>query len=64
MYCGNCGAKNDDTSAFCQACGAPLSQAAPQPNGVGTAVALREHSAGKKKVIAVIAGVVVVLLAV
>nr|WP_302651557.1 zinc ribbon domain-containing protein [uncultured Agathobaculum sp.] len=64
MYCGNCGAKNDDTSAFCQACGAPLTQAAPQPNGVGTAVALREHSAGKKKVIAVIAGVVVVLLAV
>jgi uncharacterized membrane protein YvbJ len=29
MYCPKCGAPNQDGTAFCSACGAPLTQAAP-----------------------------------
>lgn len=62
MYCGNCGTKNDDSDAYCKACGAPLTQATSPGDGLEKAVALQNRSAGKKKVIIVMAAIVVILL--
>lgn len=60
MYCGNCGTKNDDTAAFCQACGSPLT-AAPGANA-GAAVISQRQADRKKGIIAVVAAVVVIAL--
>ena len=62
MYCGNCGTKNDDSDAYCKACGAPLTQTTSPGDGLEKAVALQNRSAGKKKVIIVMAAIVVILL--
>lgn len=63
MYCGNCGTKNDDTAAFCQACGAPLTATASKVDGLGEAAVPQGRAGSKKKMIAVIAVIVVILLA-
>ncbi|MGO5096241.1 zinc ribbon domain-containing protein [Agathobaculum sp. LCP25S3_E8] len=60
MYCGNCGTKNDDTAAFCQACGSPLT-AAPGANAGAAAMSQRQADR-KKGIIAVVAAVVVIAL--
>lgn len=60
MYCGNCGTKNDDTAAFCQACGSPLT-AAPRANAGAAAMSQRQADR-KKGIIAVVAAVVVIAL--
>lgn len=60
MYCGNCGTKNDDTAAFCQACGSPLT-AAPGANAGAAAMSQRQADT-KKGIIAVVAAVVVIAL--
>ncbi len=61
MYCGNCGTKNDDTAAFCQACGAPLT-AAPKVDPAGTTAMAQRQSYRKTGIIAVVAAVVVIAL--
>lgn len=60
MYCGNCGTKNDDTAAFCQACGSPLT-AAPGANAGAAAMSQRQADR-KKGIIVVVAAVVVIAL--
>lgn len=58
MYCGNCGTKNDDTAAFCQACGSRLT--APQTNA-GTETLAPKQPYKKTGIIA--AAVIVVVIA-
>lgn len=69
MYCGNCGKKIPDGSAFCPACGAPVAIRQPQARPVSQSSqnqvnqvnpVTRSKKAGKKRVIAVIAAVAAV----
>lgn len=68
MFCGNCGAKNENGAAFCHQCGAALTPAAqsapgvPAGAGAGTVAAKPGMSNTKKGIIAVIAAAVVVVL--
>lgn len=56
MYCGQCGAKNDDAAAYCGNCGARLTPAQPNP------VARPKPRRSKAPVLAVAAVVVVLAI--
>ena len=63
MYCGKCGTKNDDTAAFCEACGAPLKPPVPQGAAAQAVTVPRSNFSGKGKLAAIVAGAVVIVLA-
>lgn len=56
MYCGQCGAKNDDAAAYCGNCGARLTPAQPNP------VARPKPRRSKAPVLAAVAVVVVIAI--
>ena len=56
MYCGQCGAKNDDSAANCGNCGARLTPAQPNP------VARPKPRRSKAPVLAAVAVVVVIAI--
>lgn len=63
MFCGKCGAKNEDGASFCKECGESLTPAKPVP--AGGAVATAKDSGKKNKFIGMAAmavAVVVVLM--
>lgn len=64
MFCGECGAKNKKTDAFCQECGAPLTQEVKEEKNttVQKVVKPRQPMSKKNKIIVAIIAVVVVVL--
>ena len=66
MYCGKCGAQNQDGATFCGVCGAPLGAPAGQPGAAptaGTSAAVSQDS-GKYKKIGIAAVAVVAVVAI
>ena len=64
MYCGNCGAKNDDTSAFCQGVRRTIDAGGAPAQWSGDSCGAAGAFSGQKESNCSDSGVVVVLLAV
>ena len=47
MFCGKCGANNDDNAAFCSSCGAPLNENGAAPNA-GPVVTTAQVDTGRR----------------
>lgn len=61
MFCGNCGAKNEENATFCHACGAPLTTTEKKVDGLGQ-ITIRQKQTNIKAIFSIVAVVVVVAL--
>lgn len=69
MFCGKCGAQNEDGATFCKECGAPLTADAPTPaqapadqNGQNVTVAGNKLPVNRNQLIGIVAVAAVVLV--